>query len=408
MSLSVPTSGQCSNDAASPPYRTAAERVYRIPGLLENIVSFLHRQRDYLNLALASKEGFAIPASEFYRSTRREILVKSFQRGCDPDRFAIYAKGVRELSLPSANFSCSKLLGQHPRLREISIYWCTYIGQETAQNSQLYSSGHQSVEVHGLSLKGHLQHDQRWFVEGPYQIDDDAQIKWNGCLSLHTDQLPQREAVRTIDEILGHLASTVGNAVSPWSILRDLHSPTVTISLGKLESLLRGCPGLATLSCVLSRSGETATYMETLSELLRGPGANLTKLVCKAKGADLCMFARHLAICPLLSVTGTLDWNPHRGVAVPSPIDGAKVVHLFLSIQMPRGWLDSVPGPLDVARYLRRSVLPGSQITIIDSLSEYGGDHQKLWKTTLRMTLETLEDDDKRGKAQAEDAAQPV
>lgn len=268
------------------------------------------------------------------------------------------------------------------------------MGQEIAWNAQLYCSEHRFVEVHGVSLKDHLQLGQRWFVEGPYQIEGDAQIKWNGCLSLHTDQLPQREAVRTVDEILGHLASTVSNAVSPWSILRDLHSPTVTISLGKLESLLRGCPGLATLSCVLSRSGETATYMETLSELHRGPGANLRHLSCKAKGADLCMFARHLSICPLLSVTGTLDWNPHRGVAVPSPIDGAKVVHLFLSIQMPRGWLDSVPGPLDVARYLRRSFLPGSQITIIDSLSECGGDHQKLFRTMLRMTLETLANDE--------------
>lgn len=63
--------------------QTAAERVYRIPGLLENIVAFLYDQRDYLNLALACKDGFAIPASEFYRITRREILVKSFERGCD-------------------------------------------------------------------------------------------------------------------------------------------------------------------------------------------------------------------------------------------------------------------------------------------------------------------------------------
>lgn len=61
---------------------------------------------------------------------------------------------------------------------------------------------------------------------------------------------------------------------------------------------------------------------------------------------------------------------------------------------MPRGWLDSVPGPLDVARYLRRSFLPGSQITIIDSLSECGGDHQKLFRTMLRMTLETLANDE--------------
>lgn len=438
MSPPVSVSGQPQDDATPPTFQTAAERVYRIPGLLENIVSFLYYKRDYLNLALASKIGFPIPASEFYRDTEREILVKSFERGCDPvrtshielpkfpnivtdcssseisqDRFAIYAKGVRELSLPSVNFSCSarpplelqKLLGQHPKLREISIDWSTYIGQETAQNSQLYSSGHRSVEVHGVSLKDHLQHGQQWFVEGPYQIEGDGQIKWNGCLSLHTDRLPQREAVRTVDEILGHLGSTVGNAVSPWSILRDLQSPTVTISLGQLESLLRGCPGLATLSCVLSRSGETATYMDTLSELLRGPGANLRELTCRTRGADLCMFARHLAICPWLSVTGTLDWNPNGRGTVPSPVAGAKVGEISLDFQLARGWLRSVPGPLTVARYLRGSLPPGSEIIIMDSYGGCDGDHQKLWKTILRMTLETLEDDD---YWQAEDASQPV
>jgi hypothetical protein len=442
MTLSVPTSGQCSNDAASLPYRTAAERVYRIPGLLENIVAFLYHKRDYLNLALASKIGFPIPASEFYRDTKRETLIKSFERGCDPvrtshielpkfpnivtdcsssetsqDRFAIYAKGVRELSLPSANFSClarpplelQKLLGQHPKLREISIDWCTYIGQETAQNSQLYSSGHRSVEVHGLSLKDHLQHGQQWFEEGPYQIEGDAQIKWNGCLTLFTHQLPQVEATRTVDEILGHLASTaVGSVVSPWSILRQLHSSAVTISLRNLELLLRGCPGLASLSCVLSRSGETTTYMETLSELLRRPGANLTQLTCKAKGADLCMFARHLAICPWLSVTGILDWNQNGRVSVPSPMAGAKVGILILDFQMARGWLELVPGPLDVARYLRGSIPSGSRITIENGYGDCNGEHQKLWKIILRMTLETLEDDDERGNAKAEDAAQPV
>lgn len=214
MSTSVPAFRQFNDDdaklASSPYYQSAAERVYRIPGLLENIVSFLYQKRDYLNLALASKQGFAIPASEFYRTTKRQTLVKSFERGCDlvsishiglpkfpnivtdcssseisQDRFAIYAKGVRELSLPSVNFSYSarpplelqKLLGQHPKLREITIDWSTYIGHETAQNSQLYCSGHRSVEVHGVSLKGHLQHGQQWFEEGPYQIEGDAQIK---------------------------------------------------------------------------------------------------------------------------------------------------------------------------------------------------------------------------------------
>lgn len=54
--------------------------------MLENIVAFLYDQRDYLNLALASKIGFTIPASEFYRDTKRETLVKLFERGCDPVR----------------------------------------------------------------------------------------------------------------------------------------------------------------------------------------------------------------------------------------------------------------------------------------------------------------------------------
>jgi hypothetical protein len=429
MSPPVFVSGQPPDDATPLTFQTAAERVYRIPGLLENIVSFLYYKRDYLNLALTSKIGFPIPASEFYRDTERETLVKSFERGCDPvrishieipkfpdivtdcssseisqDRFAIYAKGVRELSLPSVNFSCSarpplelqKLLGQHPKLREISIDWSTYIGQETAQNSQLYSFGHRSVEVHGVSLKDHLQHGQQWFEEGPYQIEGDAQIKWNGCLTLFTDELPQLEATRTVDEILGRLASTaVGSVVSPWSILCQLHSSTVTISLRNLEMLLRGCPGLASLSCVLSRSGETAAYMETLSELLRGPGANLTQLTCKAKGADLCIFARHLAICPEVFVTGTLVWTEY--VAFPSPVPGAKVATIMLDFQLPRGWLRSVPGPLTVARYLRGSLPPGSEIIIDDSYGGCDGDHQKLWKTILRMTLETLEDDE-RGK----------
>lgn len=263
------------------------------------------------------------------------------------------------------------------------------------------------MEVAGASQIDHLENDQRWYDQGPYEIEGEEQIRWTGCLELNVWPLPQSQAARAVDKILGHLASTVGKAVSPWSILRDLYSPTVTISLRNLESLLRRCPGLASLSCVLSRSGETATYMETLSELLRGPGANLTQLTCKTKGADLCMFARHLAICPWLSVTGILDWNQNGRVSVPSPVAGAKVGILILDFQIARGWLELVPGPLDVARYLRGSLPSGSRIIIENGYGECNGDHQKLWKTILRMTLKTLEDDE-RGEAKAEDAAQPV
>lgn len=150
--------------------------------------------------------------------------------------------------------------------------------------------------------------------------------------------------------------------------------------------------------------------METLTEILKGPGAKLTELECKTKGADLCIFARHLALCPRLTVSGTLEYNGHRRVGnpVPSPVTGAKVGTITLDFEIARGWIASVPGPLNVARYLKGSLPPGSKIIIENGYFACGDDFEKLWKTTLRMTLETLEDDDKRGKAQAEDAAQPV
>jgi hypothetical protein len=64
-------------------YETAAQRVYQMPELFQIIVHFLQKQ-DLINLALVSKEGFAIPASELYARSSHHRLSSVFDQGCDP------------------------------------------------------------------------------------------------------------------------------------------------------------------------------------------------------------------------------------------------------------------------------------------------------------------------------------
>lgn len=78
----------------SPIYKTAAQRVYQMPELLQIIVHFMKKQ-ELINLALVSKEGFAIPASELHSGSRHQSLSRLFDRGCDP------VSGVRRWSFRS-------------------------------------------------------------------------------------------------------------------------------------------------------------------------------------------------------------------------------------------------------------------------------------------------------------------
>jgi hypothetical protein len=75
-------------------YETAAQRVYQMPELLQIIVHYL-RKHDLINLALAAREGFAIPASELYASSNHSRISRLFDHGCDP------VSGVRRWSFRS-------------------------------------------------------------------------------------------------------------------------------------------------------------------------------------------------------------------------------------------------------------------------------------------------------------------
>jgi hypothetical protein len=60
----------------------AAQRVYQMPELLQIIVHCLQKQ-DLVNLALVSKEGFIIPASELYARSSHHRLSDLFDQGCN-------------------------------------------------------------------------------------------------------------------------------------------------------------------------------------------------------------------------------------------------------------------------------------------------------------------------------------
>jgi hypothetical protein len=75
-------------------YKTAAQSVYQMPELLRIIVHYL-RKHDLLNLALAAKEGFSIPASELYKRFSHKLFSRLFDQGCDP------VSGVRRWSFRS-------------------------------------------------------------------------------------------------------------------------------------------------------------------------------------------------------------------------------------------------------------------------------------------------------------------
>jgi hypothetical protein len=426
--------------------KTAAQRVYQMPELLQNIVRFLQSE-DLLNLALAAKEGFTVPASKLYSSSSHNCIFSLFEEGCDPvsgvrrwssrsllnrafrgflqDRFAIYTKGVRDLEIPIGESTDSvwpildlpRWLCRYPRLRSIRFMPGGLRGERLYSVDQYRCQG-RVVEVDGFRTPQSWRCDGLSADQPPFRLQGDTVVSWLGCLELYTQDLSQSDLTIVFDDIIKHLTPRSIPRCSPWSALRALDFRyDLDLPLPSPKVLLGGCPNPAKLSCTLSCSGsDTARYMTTLTDILRRSGPSLTHLCCKTKGACVLMFTRHLGVIPEIIVNGTLWWARTKAMAEDGlriaelvPLEDAKVGCVRLYLRMPRGWLQQstheIPVPHEVAQYIRNIFPPRSRILVFGADSDSGlTSHANLWTEILRVTLESLEAKD-REKTEAGSAA---
>jgi hypothetical protein len=273
------------------------------------------------------------------------------------------------------------------------------------------------IEVEGFRTPQRGQRDILAAGQLPCKLLGYPVISWLGCLELLTQDLPSSDLTLVIDSIITHVTPRSLPRPSPWSSLRKLNLEPLDLPLPRLEVLLRGCPSLDDLSCVLSCSGgDTGRYMTTLTDILRRFGSSLMSLDCRTKGACVLMFARHLGVIPEIVVNGTLWWAKTKAMmgnglsfAEPKPLEGAKAKHVWLHLRMPRGWLQQsvheIPVPHEVAQYLRNIFPPRSYIGVCSADHRSGlTSHGNLWIGKLRVTLRSLEAADLK-KAEAEGAA---
>lgn len=274
------------------------------------------------------------------------------------------------------------------------------------------------IKVEGFRTPQRGQGDILAADQPPFKLLGYPTVTWLGCLELLTQDLPSSDLTLVIDSIIAHVTPRSMPRPSPWSTLRKLNLEPLDLPLPRLEVLLRGCPRLDDLSCVLSCSGgDTGRYMTTLTDILRRFGSSLMSLDCRTKGACVLMFARHLGVIPEIVVNGTLWWAKTKAMignglsfAEPKPLEGAKAKHVWLHLRMPTGWLQQsvheIPVPHEVAQYLR-NIFPSRSYFGVRGADHRSGltSHENLWIGILKATLRSLKAEDLK-KAEAEGAAE--
>jgi hypothetical protein len=151
---------------------------------------------------------------------------------------------------------------------------------------------------------------------GPGKAVTGNDVEWLGVYGLYAGTGRPWVSEAVLERTLSTLR---GEADASLQGLRELVVLRATMSLAALETILRGCPSLKSLSCTFET--EDKSSLSDLGELLRTRGSGLRHLEVMLHGVDMLAFLPHLLICPSLKLRGLIEEETWRKCDVPSSTD---------------------------------------------------------------------------------------
>ena len=240
-------------------------------------------------------------------------------------------------------------------------------------------------------------------TESAFGPEADQDIVWLGRICVDGVGAPQEEQ----DLLFGDFYRVIDPSINPaslqqptlgTSILVSLAFPGVEMSLKVLDNILAVCPRLKRISCILTcHWPDPEDYLTRLTDLIRGPGAGLESIgPCIVKGANLLMFARHLAFVPEVFLEGVIDGDCIDSVVWLPWLTGSRPGQMVLKpqpIAREGQHVDETINPYELAKAIRR-VLGFSKVYIQQATERTSTDATVMWTRILSSIWKSFEKED--------------
>lgn len=280
-----------------------------------------------------------------------------------------------------------RCLRQFPNMRYLHhrmSHYLLFSGIQYAKSGYFWIT--ERVRENGLTLE--VQTEKAWTVNAPLTIRKDRDSHSLGFVELNTvGSLVKNQSAIMRDILECNVALPLS---SPWKILRAAFLPGLEMTLPDLERLLEQCPSLERLSCRLNcPSNNIAGYMTHLKSLFQEKSIDLNS---ETEGAGLLVFARHLAVCRELHLTGPLHWSTVRGMGFGrmitklGPVKGCSVSHTYLAPKMEIGWMYHLH---EVAQTIR-NIIPSSSVVKILPWIASGSTRVMVYDALIANMLQTI------------------
>jgi hypothetical protein len=319
-------------------------------------------------------------------------------------RFFLYHDSIRELCLNGPHtgrepnrIDLRRWFTQYPKATSMVLLRSPCEPNDRVCAHEAFTFAGRIIPVHG-TVRYSLP-----MTESAFGPEADQDIVWLGRHSIDGVGAPQEEQ----DLLFGDFYRVIDPSINPsslqqptlgTSILVSLAFPGVEMSMKVLDNILAVCPRLKRISCILTcHWPEPEDYLTRLTDLVRGPGAGLETIgPCIVKGANLLMFARHLAFAPEVFLEGVIDGDCIDSVVWLPWLTGSRPGQMVLKpqpIAREGQHVDETINPYELAKVIRR-VLGFSKVYIQQATEGTSTDATVMWTRILSSIWKSFEKED--------------
>lgn len=237
-------------------------------------------------------------------------------------------------------------------------------------------------------------------INGVGRILSGGAVEWLGVCSMKAGEGTGLYASQAI--LTTTLSALSSRAASSLRGLRELGVPGITMSLAALETTLRGCPSLQSLSCTFKMKDKSA--LSDLGQLLRTHGSGLHHLQAEVQGADILAFLPHLLICSALNLEGWTKGATLRECDAPLPTTSPTRQLVLTPVPLPGengrlphpyGWPQRVMNIVPRPCAIYHEIAPGSGY---DKTAQGVKDRCETWHKIVSDCLRSSREPDSRNK----------
>jgi hypothetical protein len=339
----------------------------------------------------------------------------------DQDRLKSYANGVWGLRVEEYNhrqqyLNLERWLLQYPNLKEIqftnkenfeneaSRYEDRYLIDMTGESNGCWWNDTPFKSWNCISCKELYHFEGRTviveaersrykpFAQPTFNINHHKEIEWLGFVEIRGNQAWETKQ----NHVYKHLLQARDRQPAKFElavkhlVALDLRGGYLT--LDKLEKVLASCPDVTEFACTLNcrRVADVRRYMNRMNTLFRN--SKVHKFQGKVGGADLLIFAWHLAVCSDLWLEGVVIWHDVTEIIGNTPVESAKLRRIVMKPHLAAGWLHHTICPIGVGKVMRAVFPPGTTVSFIESQADSPESHETLWIRALEANLEMARD----------------